>query len=80
MRYDSGRAIFIEGYEAIRKVDDDPIAALECFLIMAIIEAYSFHAENPLETENLIEEQPYAQAILRAFVNGKPFLFQALEV
>jgi len=47
---------------------------------MAIIEAYCFHAENPLETEILIEEQPYAQAILRAFVNGMPFLFQFLEV
>lgn len=46
---------------------------------MAIIEAYSFHAENPLETEGLIEEQPYAQAILRAYVNGTTFLFNSLD-
>ena len=77
--YPVQRTYFIEGYETVRELDDDPIPALECFFIMAIIEAYSFHAENPLETDNLIEEQPYAQAILRSFVNGKPFLFQPLE-
>lgn len=74
------RVYFIEGYERIRLMDGEAIPKLECFFIMAIIEAYSFHAENPLETEGLIEEQPYAQAILRAFVNGAPFLFQPLEV
>jgi hypothetical protein len=61
-------------------MEDEAIPKLECFFIMAIIEAYSFHAENPLETEGLIEEQPYAQAILRAYVNGEPFLFEPLEV
>lgn len=74
------RAHFIEGYERIRQMDDEAIKKLECFFIMAIIEAYSFHAENPFETEGLIEEQPYAQAILRAYVDGAPFLFQPLEV
>lgn len=76
----SQRAYFIEGYERIRQMDDEAIQKLECFFIMAIIEAYSFHVENPLETEGLIEEQPYAQAILRAYVNGEPFLFQPFEV
>lgn len=74
------RAFFIEGYERIRKLDEEAVPKLECFFIMAIIEAYSFHAENPLETEGLIEEQPYAQAILRAFINGEPFLFQTLTI
>lgn len=78
--YPPQRALFIEGYEQIRKMDDDAIPKLECFFIMSIIEAYSFHAENPLETEGLIEEQPYAQALLRAFLHGEPFLFQPLEV
>ncbi|QYR20216.1 phosphotransferase [Paenibacillus sp. sptzw28] len=73
------RVHFIEGYERVRPLDDEAMPKLECFFIMAIIEAYSFHAENPLETEGLIEEQPYAQAILRAYVNGAPFLFQPLE-
>ncbi|MDQ0061379.1 phosphotransferase enzyme family protein [Paenibacillus harenae] len=76
----SQRAYFIEGYERIRQLDDEAIPKLECFFIVAIIEAYSFHAENPLETEGLIEEQPYAQAILKAYVDGAPFLFQPLEV
>ncbi|QJD82922.1 phosphotransferase enzyme family protein [Cohnella herbarum] len=74
------RALFIEGYERIRNMDDDAIPKLESFFIMAIIEAYSFHAENQLESEGLIEEQPYAQAILRAYMNGEPFLFKSLEV
>ncbi|WP_028611382.1 phosphotransferase enzyme family protein [Paenibacillus harenae] len=78
--YPSQRAYFIEGYERVRQMDDEAIPKLECFFIIAIVEAYSFHAENPLETEGLIEEQPYAQAILSAYVNGTPFLFQPLEV
>ncbi|XEC95928.1 phosphotransferase enzyme family protein [Paenibacillus tarimensis] len=78
--YPPQRAYFIEGYEKIRRMEDEAIPKLECFFIMAIIEAYSFHAENPLEIEGLIEEQPYAQAILRAYVNGEPFMFQPLEV
>ncbi|TLS51708.1 aminoglycoside phosphotransferase [Paenibacillus antri] len=78
--YPSQRESFIQGYQRIRKLEDGYIPKLECFFIMAIIEAYSFHAENPLETEGLIEEQPYAQAILRAYVDGASFLFQQLEV
>lgn len=74
------RLHFIEGYERVRPMDDEAIPKLECFFIMAIIEAYSFHADNPLETEGLIEEQPYAQAILKAYVNGAPFLFQPLDL
>lgn len=73
------RRYFVEGYESIRKLEDDNIVKLECFFVMAIIEAYSFHAENPLETVGLIEEQPYAQAILKAYVNGTAFLFDSLD-
>ncbi|MFB9328966.1 phosphotransferase enzyme family protein [Paenibacillus aurantiacus] len=72
------RAWFMEGYERVRQLEGAAISQLECFFIMAIIEAYSFHAENPLETEGLIEEQPYAQALLRAYVNGAPFLFETI--
>ncbi|MEK3768195.1 phosphotransferase [Paenibacillus sp. FSL R5-0887] len=77
--YPTQRAYFVEGYQRIRKLENEYIMKLECFLVMAIIEAYSFHAENPLETEGLIEEQPYAQAILRAYVNGTTFLFNSLD-
>lgn len=73
------RELFIEGYEQIRKMDENAIPILESFFIMAIIEAYSFHAEIEMESEGLIEEQPYAQAILRAYINGVPFMFQPLD-
>ncbi|WP_167859508.1 phosphotransferase enzyme family protein [Paenibacillus cymbidii] len=78
--YPSQRTSFIEGYQGNRQMDDDFIPMLECFFIMAIIEAYSFHSEDHLETEGLIEEQPYAQAIMKAYVEGRSFLFQPLEV
>lgn len=73
------RESFIEGYEQVRKMDENFISKLECFFIMSIIEAYSFHAEIALETEGLIEEQPYAQAILRAYMNELPFMFETLD-
>ncbi|CAM3428196.1 phosphotransferase [Paenibacillus lupini] len=73
------RRLFIEGYEKVRLLSSKAISMLECFFIMSIIEAYSFHAENELETEGLIEEQPYARAILNAYLNGEPFLFQVLD-
>ncbi|GLX68007.1 phosphotransferase enzyme family protein [Paenibacillus glycanilyticus] len=73
------RKLFIEGYEKVRQLSNNTISMLECFFIMAIIEAYSFHAENEQETEGLIEEQPYAQSILRAFMNGEPFLFREFD-
>ncbi|WP_083659711.1 MULTISPECIES: hypothetical protein [Paenibacillus] len=60
-------------------MSENTISMLECFFIMAIIEAYSFHAENELETEGLIEEQSYAQSILRAYINGEPLLFQTFD-
>ncbi|MFC4099094.1 phosphotransferase enzyme family protein [Paenibacillus xanthanilyticus] len=73
------RASFLAGYEEARPLEDAAISKLESFLIMAIIESYSFHAENPLETAGLIEEQPYAEALLNAYVNGAPFLFESVE-
>ncbi|TYP74503.1 phosphotransferase enzyme family protein [Paenibacillus methanolicus] len=72
------RASFVAGYEEARPLEQEAISKLESFFIMAMIESYSFHAENPLETEGLIEEQPYAEALLRAYVNGAPFLFESL--
>ena len=34
---------------------------------------------NRVETEGLIEEQSYAQAILRAYLNRESFLFQMFD-
>ncbi|MBP3963235.1 phosphotransferase enzyme family protein [Paenibacillus lignilyticus] len=74
------RELFIEGYRKVRHLSEAAMPILESFFIMSMIEAYSFHAENELETEGLIEEQPYAQALLSAYMNGDPFLFQSLAV
>ena len=71
--------LFIEGYEKIKKLGENTIPMLECFLIMAVIEAYSFYAENEQETEGLIEDQVYVQPILKAYINGEAFLFQKLS-
>ncbi|WP_127531572.1 phosphotransferase enzyme family protein [Paenibacillus kobensis] len=73
------RKLYFDSYVKVRPLCDNAIPMLECFFIMSIIEAYSFHAENSLETEGLIEEQSYAQAILRAYLNGEPFLFQTFD-
>ncbi len=70
------REAFIEGYQQVRTIDENSIPILESFFIMSIIEAYSFHADIALEIEGLIEEQPYAQAILKAYLDGEPFMFQ----
>lgn len=74
------RDLFIKGYQRIRQLEDEYIPKLETFFVMALIEAYSFHAENSAETDGLIEEQPYAEAILKAYLNGESFLFEPLEI
>lgn len=70
---------FMEGYTRIRKLEDDAFAKIESFLIIAIIEAYSFYAESGADTEMLIDDQPFAQAMLKAYLNGTPFLFEQPE-
>lgn len=45
-----------------------------------MIENYCHHAPDPRETKGLKEEQTYAQAILRKYLNGTPFLFNHIEV
>lgn len=68
------RAFFIEGYSVVRKLEDDAVSKLESFLVIAIIEAYSFYAESASDMEMLIEDQPFAQAILKSYLEGEPFL------
>ena len=78
--YPIHRQIVFQGYESIRKLDNDYVQALECFCVMACIEGYSIHAPNPRETANLKEQQPYAQALIRNYLNGAPFLFNPIEI
>lgn len=73
------RTLFMEGYEAVRRLDDNVISSLECFFIMVMIGNYSHHAPDPGETEGLIGEQPYAQAYIREFLHERSFLLQEVE-
>ncbi|NGZ76554.1 phosphotransferase enzyme family protein [Saccharibacillus alkalitolerans] len=74
------RTFFIEGYNKVRQLEDDAFSKIESFLIIAIIESYSFYAESGADTEMLIEDQPFAQAILKAYLKGTPFLFEQPEL
>jgi Ser/Thr protein kinase RdoA (MazF antagonist) len=73
------RKIFLQGYESVRQLEPDYAESLSCFFVMFMIENYCTHAPNPRETSGLIKEQPYAQAIIRNFLNGAPFLFNSIE-
>ncbi|MFM9276898.1 phosphotransferase enzyme family protein [Paenibacillus jiagnxiensis] len=73
------RKIFLQGYESVRELEPDYSESLSCFFVMFMIENYCTHAPDPRETSGLIKEQPYAQAIIRDFLNGAPFLFNSIE-
>ncbi|MGF6355007.1 Ser/Thr protein kinase RdoA (MazF antagonist) [Paenibacillus sp. 4624] len=73
------RWMLIQGYESIRKLEMDYTRDLECFFVMIIIENYCHHASDPRETASLINEQKYAQAYIREYLNGNPFLFEVIE-
>jgi Ser/Thr protein kinase RdoA (MazF antagonist) len=72
------RKIFLDGYQSEKKIEADYESKLETMLIKIMIENYSHHASNPLEKEGLIAEQPYAQAIIKKYLNNESFLFQPL--
>lgn len=73
------RRIFIQGYESVRKLETDYVRHLECFFIMVMIGNYCHHSSDPRETANLIDEQPYAQALIREYLQNSPFLFNVIE-
>ncbi|MGW9530755.1 hypothetical protein ACWHAM_24110 [Paenibacillus terrae] len=71
--------MLIQGYENVRTLEADYVRCLECFFVMVMIENYSHHASDPRETSRLIDEQPYAQAYLREFLNDTSFLFEVIQ-
>lgn len=73
------RWVFIQGYESVRKLETNHVRELECFFIMFMTENYCHHASDPRETTSLIEEQKYAQAYIRNFLNNLPFLFEMIQ-
>lgn len=80
--YPVQRQWFMEGYERLRPVSGQPgcIPALETFFVKALIENQSFHAPHPWEAAELRESKPYSLALLRHYLDGKPFLFEAIPV
>ncbi|CAH1205870.1 phosphotransferase [Paenibacillus sp. JJ-223] len=78
--YPAQRKLVLEGYQSIRKPAADGLQELESFAVMAMLENFAHHAPDPRETDSLKEEQSYAQAILRHYLSGSPFLFQAIEL
>ena len=73
------RWLFIHGYESVRKLETNFVKDLECFFIMFMIENYCHHSSDPRETTGLIDEQKYAQAYIRNFLNNTPFLFEMIQ-
>lgn len=73
------RWMLIQGYESIRKLENNDIRYLECFFVMFMIENYCHYSSDPRETASLIEEQKYAQAYIREYLNDRPFLFEVVE-
>ncbi|KGE17742.1 phosphotransferase enzyme family protein [Paenibacillus wynnii] len=78
--YPLKRELLIKGYETILRLEADWLPALESFTVMVMIENYCHHAPDPRETEGLKEEQAYAQAMIRNYLKGKPFLFKTLDL
>lgn len=78
--YPVQRKVIIKGYGSIKELKGDWLPALEGFTVMVMIENYCHHAPDPRETVGLKEEQPYAQAIIRNYLSGKPFLFNTIEL
>ena len=77
--YPKHRWMFIQGYESIRKLETDYVRYLECFFVMFMIENYCHHASDPREASSLMDEQQYAQAYIREYLNDIPFLFDVIE-
>lgn len=77
--YPFQRRILLEGYESIAGPQHNIEEMLSCFFVMIMIENYCNHVSDPREIAGLMEEQPYAQAIIRDFLNGDPFLFNPIE-
>ncbi|GIP22624.1 phosphotransferase enzyme family protein [Paenibacillus sp. J22TS3] len=78
--YPAQRELVIKGYQSIRELEDEWLPVLETFTVMVMIENYCHHAPDPRETQGLIEEQPYAQAIIKSYLQGAPFLFNTLKI
>ncbi|AOZ94480.1 phosphotransferase enzyme family protein [Paenibacillus crassostreae] len=77
--YPRHRWLLIQGYESVVKLNKDYIRDLECFFIMFMIENYCHHSSDTREIPSLINEQKYALAYIKEYINDRPFLFEVIE-
>ncbi|MFD0958119.1 hypothetical protein [Paenibacillus chungangensis] len=73
------RKAVIAGYEEIRGHGAADMSQLETFFILQMISNYAHHCSNFAELENLKKEQPYAQAFLKSYSDGRSFLFSLIQ-
>ncbi|MWV46868.1 phosphotransferase [Paenibacillus sp. HJL G12] len=80
--YPAQRQMFLDGYESLLPLpsDSDAVHSLETFFIKSLIENQSFHAPHPWEAAELRESKPYSLSLIRHYLDGKPFLFNAIPV
>lgn len=70
------RPSFLRGYQTVRKLPEDYLPITEGFTIMALIENFSFHWNNPKEHEWIAAEVKYvATEHIPPYLDGESFLF-----
>lgn len=70
------RFSFFEGYQTFYKLPEHYTQHVEGFLIMALIEVFSFHVNNPKEHQWLSETIQYVvEKHVHSYLEGKAFLF-----
>lgn len=77
--YPKHRWLLIQGYESVVKLGKDYNRDLDCFFIMFMIENYCHHSSDVREIPSLIEEQKYALAYIKEYINDRSFLFKVIE-
>ncbi len=69
------RSSFFEGYQTIHKLPEDYLQIAEEFFIMALIDCFSFHVNNPKQHEWLSENvQDLAKKHIYKYLEGESFL------
>jgi len=71
------RISFVEGYRAVCPIADMAAAVkeIETFFVMCCLENVSFHAPNPKETENILNQKGYMLQLFNRYLNDEPFVF-----
>lgn len=72
------RPSFFEGYQTICKLPENYLEIVEAFFIMALIDVFSFHVNNPKEHEWLSQEVQYvAEQVIPKYLESESFLFNS---